>query len=152
LNRLRPALSSHWGQHVLICPVGISEPLRQRWVTRMMAMLIRALMKPHTSEYGFSHFSERADSFLRRSLDSFPIMSSVERSNRVKCPCCSRHGLRYFFFFSRSCAARTFMESLVERLDLASKSVILASMIQSVPRAQSLPINKSSRSSFQFLR
>jgi hypothetical protein len=50
-----------------------------------MAMLIRALMKPHTSEYGFSHFSERrADSFLRRSLDSFPIIPSVETTNGVK--------------------------------------------------------------------
>ena len=59
LNRLRPALSSHWGRQVLICPVGIHEPLRQRWVARTMAMLIRALMKPHTSEYGFSLFAER---------------------------------------------------------------------------------------------
>jgi hypothetical protein len=80
----------------------------------------------------FTHFSaSMADSFLSKILASSPRRPSIDTTKGEKCRRCSRQAPRYFFFFSRSRADNTLSESL-DRLDLASTSVIRTSIMQSV--------------------
>jgi hypothetical protein len=112
-------------------------------------MLMLALTKPRTTEYGRSHLSvSRKESLLRSSPASRPINPSVETTKGVKCLRCSRQNCRYFFFFSRSCEARTLWESR-DQYVLASVSVTWTSTTKSVPRAQMLifPVRPSIRPS-----
>jgi hypothetical protein len=76
----------------------VSGPM---WVAQMMVLiLIGALMKPHTLEYDFSHFSaSSADSFSRRILHSFPIIHHTicTRDNKGgKMPMLLEAGLKVF--------------------------------------------------------
>jgi len=131
--------------------VGILEPRRHMCVARTITILILALTYPHTSEYGFSHFSaSRANNHFSKVCPSLPIRPSTEITKGVKCPCWSRQDWRYFFFFSFSCCSRTFFGSF-EIHDFASVSVIRTSMIQSVPHAQSPRIKTSPLSSLLLL-
>ena len=99
MNRPRPALSSHNGRR-LIWERGTRDPRRHKWVARTIAMLIRALTKPRTTEYGRAHLSaSRRERRLRSSPASRPINPSVETTKGVKCLHCSRQAGKYFFFF-----------------------------------------------------
>jgi hypothetical protein len=110
-------------------------------------MLMPALTKPRTTEYGLSHLSvSRKESLLRSSPASRPINPSVETTKGVKCLRCSRQDCKYFFFFSRSCVARTLWGSR-DQYDLASVSVTRMSTMTSVPRVQKPQMRRSPRSS-----
>jgi hypothetical protein len=103
--------------------------------------------KTTDNEYGRSHLLSvsRKESLLRSSSASRPINSSVETTKGVKCLRCSRQDCKYFFF-SRSCVARTLWGSW-DRYDLASVSVTRTSTMSSVPRAQKPQMRRSPRSS-----
>jgi len=79
-------LMSEQAETSLVLPLGpaiMPNPRRQRWVAGTMAILIRALTKPHTSEYDLPHFSaSRADNFFSTAFPSLPIIPSVEVTKR----------------------------------------------------------------------
>jgi hypothetical protein len=121
---------------MLIRWAGMRLPRRHICVARTMAMIRRALTYPQTCEYVFCHLlASFAASHLAKVSASQPSKPSVEQTKGVKWRRCSRHGSRYFRFFSFSWVAITFAGSQWQ-YDLALVSVTQTSTIQSVLRAQ----------------
>ena len=141
-NRLIPAPSSQQ----LFRWKGVLVPRIRRDVPLRIAIEIFPLTQAITWEYGLFHFPARQVTSLARNFcASFPSIPSVVAMKGVKCLLLSRHGSRYFFFFSFSCFSRSF--STVEFLqELESGYVILMSTMQSNYLAQNPRIPMSPRS------